>query len=591
MEFRILGPLEVVSAGNALPLGGAKQRALLALLLVRRNELVSMDRIVDELWGEQPPPTAAKNVQVYISHLRKALGADALETTPPGYTLRVADGELDVQEAERILAHAPGLPTPERIDLLRTALGLWRGPPLAELASLDFAQAETARLEELRLQLLKRRLDAELELGRHADVLVELERLVAAHPLDEHLRGQLMLALYQSGRQADALAAFRDARRVLRDELGLEPDEELRELERRILAHDPELRAPVRITTPAAEARRGAERRLPPALYVGIGLLLAAGLFAGVLAFTGDEPAAELVVPANSVAVVEPESERIVAAIPVGRAPEQIVATRRAVWVANTIEETLTRIDPRSLLATKTVGLGFEPTGLAADGDSVWVAGGYDHQLWRVDGDGIARVKTTFVERIPQPGGFERGPAGVAVGEGSVWLSHGTEVTEFDRATGEILSTTGAGGRWHPEIVADDGRVWVGVNDSIGPGSNTGVDRIELAATGRVERTELLSNASELMSADRSIWAAIRTADAVWEIDPDSGFVQRTIPAGNLPLGLAFLDDQLWVTTQDEELRRIDVRTGATESVIPFGRRVAEIAASDGRLYVAVRGP
>jgi DNA-binding beta-propeller fold protein YncE len=399
-----------------------------------------------------------------------------------------------------------------------------------------------------------------------------------------------MLALYQSGRQADSLAEFRDARRVLRDDLGLEPAEELRELERRILAHDPELRAPV-ITPPATEARPGARWRLPVALYVGVGLLLAAGVFAGFVAFTGDEPAAEVVVPANSVAVVEAESERIVAAIPVGRAPEQIVATGSAVWVANTIEETLTRIDPRSLLATKTVGLGFEPTGLAADGDSVWVAGGYDHQLWRVDGDGLARLKTSFVERIPQPGGFERGPAGVAVGEGSVWLSHGTEVTEFDRATGEVLSTTRAGGRWHPEIVADDGRVWVGVNDSIGPGSNTGVDRIELAATRHVERTKLLSNASELMSADQSIWAAVRTADAVWEIDSASGFVQRTIPAGNLPLGLAFLDDQLWVTSQDEELRRIDVRTGATESVIQMGRRVAEVAASNGRLYVAVRGP
>lgn len=596
MEFRILGPLEVVSAGNALPLGGTKQRALLALLLVHRNELVSIDRIVDELWGEHPPPTAAKNVQVYVSHLRKALGADALETTPPGYTLRLADAELDAQQAERILAEAPGLPTPERIELLQTALGLWRGPPLAELASLDFARAETARLEQLRLQLLKRRLDAELELGRHADVLLELERLVAAHPLDERLRRQLMLALYQSGRQADALAAFRDARRVLRDDLGLEPDEELRELERRILAHDPSLRPPVPAPTavPAGGTRQEEHhRRLPRPLVIGAALVALAALLAAVLALARDEPnAAELSVPANSIAVVDADREVLVAAIPVGRGPDNVVAGAGAVWVANVVEQTLSRIDPETLRVTKTVGLGFEPTDLAADDDHVWVAGGYDHALWRVDRDGMVRLKLSFVEQLgPLPPGFERGAAGVAVGANSVWLSHGDEVTELDPTTGAVRRTVRAGGRWHPEIAVDR-QLWVGVNNSIGPGPNTGLDRVDLVAGRRVDHVRLLNDTTEIVLAYQSVLVAIEVADAVWELDSASGLVQRIFRAGDSPVGLVFIEDSLWVTTQvDGELRRIDVHSGDTEFVLPLGHRLGDVAAADSRLFVAVSRP
>ena len=592
MEFHILGPLEVTREGEALPLGGSKQRALLALLLLRPNEPVSVDRIVDELWGERPPPTASKNVQVYVSHLRKVLGERTIATTPAGYALHVADGFVDAQQAEEALALAQGKAAAEKVELLRNALALWRGPPLGELADLPSAGAEIVRLEELRLHLLKRRIEAELELGRHEEVVPELEKLVAAHPLDERLRSQLMLALYQSGRQAEALAVYRDARRTLDEELGLEPDEELRALQQRILAHDPALRPPIRARVPADATQSASRRRLPLVVYAGVGLILVGVLFAAVLAFTGDEPAAEFAVPANSVAVVDAARDKVVAWIPVGKGPESIVAGAGGIWVANVRDQTLTRIDPTSLRRTKTIGLGFEPTDLAADDEHVWVAGGYDHVLWRVDRDGVARLKTRFVERLgPLPGGFERGRAGVAVGNGRVWLSHGDEVTELDPATGKVLSTIRAGGRWHPEIVAADGRVWVGVNNSIGPGPNTGVERVDLAGGRRVARTRFLSDASELMSANRSVWAAIRFGDAVWEIDPASGLVQRTIPAGNLPLGLAFLDDALWVTTQDEELRRIDVRSGETESVIPIGRRIADVAAADGRLYVAVRGP
>ena len=442
LEFRILGPLEVVSEGEALALGGAKQRAVLALLLLRPNEPVSVDRIVDELWGERPPATAAKNVQVYVSHLRKALGEGVLTTVPPGYALTVDAATIDANRAAEALALATEGPAPERVALLNEALGLWRGPALPELADMPFAQAEILRLEELRLQLQKRRIDADLDLGRHDAAVPELEKLVAAHPLDEGLCAQLMLALYRSGRQADALAVYRDARRTLTSELGLEPGDDLRALEQRILAHDPALR-PARAEPTSRAALRGRPTRV---MVVVGGVLVTAALAAGVIALTGDASRG-VVAPSNSVAVVDPDRGAVIASIPVGHRPDQVVSGAGFVWASSLEDKTLARIDPRTLRVTKTVGLGFEPTDLAADRDHVWVVGGYDHKIWRVDSDGEARLKLDFEERFgPLPPGYERGPAGVAVHGTSVWLSHGDEVTEFDADSGAIRRTIRAGG-------------------------------------------------------------------------------------------------------------------------------------------------
>ena len=236
MEFRILGPMEVVDAGRSVSLGGGRQRALLALLLTRSNEVVSTDRLVDQLWGEQPPKTALNTIQYYVSQLRKSLGADRIVTRPPGYLIRVEPGELDLEQFEGLLAR-------DDVGALREALGLWRGPALADLAFEPFAQAETARLEELRLAALERRIDLDLEDGRDAALVGELEGLIAEHPLRERLRGQLMLALYRRGRQAEALAAYQAARGTLVESLGIEPGPALQALERAILRQDPSLLA------------------------------------------------------------------------------------------------------------------------------------------------------------------------------------------------------------------------------------------------------------------------------------------------------------------------------------------------------------
>ena len=250
MDFRILGPLEVDEAGRAIPLVSGRQRALLALLLMHANEPVSADELIDQLWGEHPPAAPRKSLQIQVSRLRKALGACStrVATRPNGYLLHVEPGELDLDRCERLAGQgreALATDDPRRAaEQLREALALWRGPPLADFAYESFAQSEIGRLEELRLALLEDRIEADLGCGRHAELVGELEALVAEHPLRERLRRQLVLALYRGGRQADALEAYRNARAVLDEELGLEPTPELRELERAILIHDPGLRAP-----------------------------------------------------------------------------------------------------------------------------------------------------------------------------------------------------------------------------------------------------------------------------------------------------------------------------------------------------------
>jgi predicted ATPase/DNA-binding SARP family transcriptional activator len=241
VEFRLLGPLEVVVEGRAVPLDAAKPRALLAILLLRANEPVTRETLIEELWAGRPPPSATKVLQTYVSQLRRVLGRSAILTVSSGYELRPEPGSFDLHRFEQFLASARAASPAVGSGLLREALSLWRGPPLAEFAYDPWARPEIERLEELRLGALQERIEVDLALGAGAELVPELELLVARYPLRERLRAQLMLALYRSGRQADALAVYRDARHALVETLGIEPGLELKRLERAILDQDPEL--------------------------------------------------------------------------------------------------------------------------------------------------------------------------------------------------------------------------------------------------------------------------------------------------------------------------------------------------------------
>lgn len=257
MQFGVLGPLEVREQGRDLTPRRAKQRALLAALLGHANQVVSIDRLTDALWGEAPPATAPTALHGHVSALRKQLGANRIETVPPGYRLHIEPDELDLDRFERLFAQARGTAEAgRRSTLLGEALALWRGEPLSDVRDEAFAQGEITRLEELHLGALEGQAEAELELGRHAELLPDLERALARYPLSERLRAQRMLALYRSGRQSEALHVYQAGRRLLAEELGIDPGSALQMLEQQILSQDPALSPPLATSAPSRQERK-----------------------------------------------------------------------------------------------------------------------------------------------------------------------------------------------------------------------------------------------------------------------------------------------------------------------------------------------
>jgi DNA-binding SARP family transcriptional activator len=290
VKIRVLGSLEACDGAGPIDLGGTKRRTVLALLALSPNEVVPTDRLIDVLWGEAPPRLATGALQNHVSRLRKSLGSDTIATHGWGYVLRVDEDAVDVSTFRRLVAEAERLPANERAAALNEALSLWRGPPLADLRSEEGLTAVIAQLEELRLDALERRIDADLECGRDGELVAELEALITQHPLHEHFRWQLILALYRAGRQAEALEVYRETRGLLVEELGLEPSLELRELERAILRQDPALAVAhaTRAVTGERATRTGRARRRAAAAIGGllvVGLLVAAFVSLGALAF------------------------------------------------------------------------------------------------------------------------------------------------------------------------------------------------------------------------------------------------------------------------------------------------------------------
>lgn len=585
MEFRILGPLEVVDGERPLALRSGKERALLAFLLLHANEVVPSARLIDELWGERPPPTATKILQNTVSHLRKALGDGRLLTRGHGYELRVSAEEVDLRQFRRLAEEGRAASDGAK---LREALALWRGPALVDLRDETFAQHASLDLDEEHLGVLEDRIAADLAEGGGAELVPELERLVREHPLRERPHGQLMLALYRAGRQADALEAYQRARRALLQELGLEPSPRLQELEHRILNQDPELEAPPRPPRPLEPVPSPTRRRRRAALALVAVALVAVGVVVGIL-YVPENHRAPLVAKPNSVAVVDPSHNRLVAVVPVGTTPRG-VAVGSSVWVANSGDGTVSQLDSRTFKVVQTVGIAAEATDIATGAGGVWVATGNDDTLVQIDPQTGAVLATL---RLPKEKGQPTSAVAVAVGEGAVWAASGGRLLKIDPATGTIVGGLRQTGFGHGviDIAVGAGAVWIADQQEV----VVRISPVTATPTGKPVRSVYPGS---LAVGYGSVWVA--GADyggshpAVWRIDPQTLQVTQTIPLGKSRLpgavfGLATGDGAVWLTDYDRgTLLRIDPATGAVVSTIRVGGHPRDVAVGAHRVWVTV---
>ena len=573
MEFRVLGPVEVLQDGHELPLGGPKQRVLLALLLLDANEPVSRDRLIDGLWGERPPPSAGHTLDTSVSRMRKTLGKGRLVTRTPGYLLRVEPGELDLDRFELLYrsgheALVRGA-ADEAADALRSALRLWRGPALANVLYEPFGTSEAERLEERRLLALEDRIDADLELGRCDELIPELEALVRDHPLREHFLGQLMLALYRSGRQAEALAALQAARHRLAEELGLEPGPHLRELERQILQHDPALAVP---------RARIPDRRLrwPAAVGLGATAITAAaviGVVLGVGQTTTSRPAAQ---NGDTLVSVNARSGRIGPGIALGGGTTAMKAAGGSVWLVDPSDDTISRVNAATATVVDRIPVGGGPGDLAVGGGSVWVASTFAGTVSRIDPATGAITQTVHL------GG---NPSALAYGTGDLWVadSGAESLTRVDSATGKAGQSVSLA--VHPSAVAlGAGAVWVASHDA---GTVTEIDPSSGATLATVPVGQ---GPAALALGAGSVWVANELAGTVSRIDPKVPKVVATVVTGSGPSAVAFAAGAVWVANEfSGDLSRIDPRRNTVKSV-HVGGRPSSLAAGEKAVWVA-RGP
>jgi len=541
VEYRILGPIEVERAGRVAQLRGRGPRVLLCTLLLNRNRAVSVDRLIEALWGESAPPTATKTVQVYVSQLRKAMAAlggaaeQQLETHGHGYLLRVEAGELDADRFQALVEQGrelrAGGDSEAAATRLEEALALWRGPALADLAYEEAAREEIARLDELRIAALEERIDADLDCGCHTELVPELQ----------------------------GVNTYADARRALSEELGIEPGTELRDLERRMLAHDPTLAPPRR----ARRAASGGGVRRRWLLLAGAALVLAAAVAAAAVELTsgGTQPGIAALA-GDSVGLIDPASGRIVGQFPLGATPSQVVAGEQAMWTANTDQSIVARVDLATGHVRRTGAP--TPTGLALGAGSLWVSsatplgssGSYAIRLLRIDPSTLKQQAPPIVlaARTQWTGG--RTP--ILVTAGRVWAAAGPgKLIGIDPASGRIrivrivdrrfgaVSLTG--------IAALNGAIWAMTD-------GRSVVRID-PRSGAVTRIAELSVVSfgTMTAGAGSLWVTDPGYGRVWRVDPQPPYSRHDIITGLDASDIAFGDGAAWVTgAVDGTLTRID---------------------------------
>jgi DNA-binding SARP family transcriptional activator/ABC-type transport system substrate-binding protein len=577
VEFRLLGPIEAVRDDRSLPLGGAKQRGLLALLLLHANEVVSRDRLIDELWPEREPGTAGHSLDVQVSRLRKAFEPEELLVTRGGgYVLEVDPEQIDSHRFERLLeigrkANAAGQPR-KALEALEAALALWRGGALADLAYEPFARSEIDRLEELRLVATEERIEAELALGSHGTLVPELESLIAAHPHRERLRGQLMLALYRSGRQAEALRVYADTRKRLVDELGIEPGQPLRDLEQTILRQDPGLDLP---RAPAARRRRRA--------VVGTSAVMVAGaLAAGVVLLTqGGTGSAKALASPDTNVFLRAGTGRLVRQIPM----RNTIAVRYgegSLWSLSADGE-LTRVDPRAGKVQSTLGLGIRPSGLAIGEGFVWVTDGNSPTLVQID-----PRSDVPANHFPLPQAGTNQTSSVLVAAGSVWVGHGglnpgAYVERIDPETGKVLHQFGILGGEATSLAYADGAVWV----ASAPAGE--LRKIDVRTNSIALPTIHLRQKTCCVAAGGGyVWAGVNPDHTIWKLGED-GKLLKTLQLPARIASLTYADGALWVAEgEGGTVVRIDP-TSDRKRTYTIAHDVSDLALDRGLLAVGVQ--
>ena len=581
VEIRLLGRSRSRSrVAPSTSVAGA--RALVAVLALHAGEVVSTDRLIDALWGEQPPPTAGKSLQNHVSRVRSLIGSGGetvLVTRTPGYVLAVEDDAVDARRFARLVDAARAVretdPAAAR-ELLGEALGLWRGEALAEFAYESFAQTEIARLNELRLSALEDRIDADLALGLDDALVPELQALVAAHPTRERLLGQLMLALYRSGRQTEALEAYRAGREALDRDLGLEPGPALRALEQAILAQDPEL-GPARRPPPSSPAPPGRRRRRR--LVVAgllVTLIVAAAVAALVWAVSSDSTEPPEVVP-DTLVKIDVATNEIVDVIPVGRNPGQVEALGDYVFVASESDGTVERIDVRSGKRLTSGALAASGQ-LAGAGQYLWVTSTSRHEVVRVRAASLG-----IVDRVPlEP---DRAHAFIAVGGGSLWISQypSPAVIRWQLRTLERQRRYTLNAYEFPvEVTYAEGGAWVGVESDL--------LRID-GASGATSRVSVGLGASDPVFGFGSIWVGSVSGNAVWRVDAITERAAATIPVDDVTFGLAVGGGSVWVSNHCHgKVSRIDPVTNREVATIETGYFPRWLAVSNGYVWVGISG-